>query len=86
MIVLFRRERGGGGRCYFGITIPFIAPLLTLFPVGWRSVMGQRNVADVFCLFVCDQTSAWTEMGLLQLGLPYLKIMIVSKDEVLSTS
>lgn len=55
VIVLFKREgRVGGwrGDCYFGITIPFIALLLTLFLVGWRSVIGQRNVADVYCLFV----------------------------------
>lgn len=53
VIVLFKGEAGAVGAwdCYFGITIPFGA-LLTLFLKGWRSVIGQRNISDAYCLFV----------------------------------
>lgn len=42
----------GAWDCYFGITIPFRALLLTLLLMGWRPVIGRRNIADVYCLFV----------------------------------
>lgn len=52
-MIVFKRERVFGG--WRGVILG--ALLLTLFLVGWKVAIGQRNITDVHCLFVIETFS-----------------------------